>query len=457
MQTINVTELIDKSRISGFQFLVFSLCGLVILLDGIDYQVIGIVAPRLVQEVGTGRGALGWVFGAGPLGAALGGLTCGLLADRFGRRKTLVATTLLFGAATFATAFIGSLEPLLLLRFITGLGLGGAVPCCIALTSEYAPARRRATIVSFLWAAFPLGGMTGGFVNAYFIGVMDWSQLFEIWGVVPMGVAVVLLVFLPESARFLIVRRTGADRVRWIVGRIDPVHANAASFVATEEILEGVPVKHLFQGGRSTGTIPLWFAMFIALGVLTVLAAWTPALLTPLGFTSSDAALILAALGFGSVVGTVCAGWLMELFGVRRVVIPTFVLAGLSVFTFGWAASRGFNALAVATVLTGIFLGLGSASVIALAALAYPTAIRSTGIGWAIAAGRFGSVIGPVCVGLMVGAGTGMTEVFGTLGAILLLALPFIWLLSLYIGRRRVLFDASPLDPTLALSRAGFH
>jgi len=457
VQTINVTELIDKSRISAFQMLVFSLCGVVILLDGIDYQLIGIVAPKLVQEADIARSALGWVFAAGPLGAAVGGLTCGLLADRFGRQKMLVATTLLFGGASLATSFISGLEPLLLLRFITGLGLGGAVPCCVALTSEYAPARRRATIVSLLWAAFPLGGMTGGFVNAYLIRVLDWSRLFEIWGVVPMCVAVVLLVFLPESARFLVVRQAARDQVRRIVGRIDSAHANATTFVATEEVLEGVPLKHLFQSGRWTGTIPLWFAMFIVLGALTVLAAWTPALLTPLGFTNSDAALVIAVHGFGSFVGTVCAGRLMELFGVRRVVIPTFILAGLSVFAYGWAGSRGFDVLAVASVLTGIFLGLGSSSVIALTALAYPTAIRSTGIGWAIAAGRFGSVIGPVCVGLMVGSGLGMAEVFGTLGAILLLALPFIWLLSLYIARQRVLFDASPLDPTLALSQAGFH
>lgn len=147
-QSINVATLIDSRPISSFQLYVFLLCGLVVLLDGIDYQVIAIAAPLISRELGIERGVLGWVFAAGPLGAAIGGLTCGLIADRFGRQRTLTATTCLFGVATFATAYASDFASLLTLRFITGLGLGGAVPCFIALTSKYAPRRRRASIVS---------------------------------------------------------------------------------------------------------------------------------------------------------------------------------------------------------------------------------------------------------------------------------------------------------------------
>ncbi len=454
MPSVNVKDLIDTSRISAFQVRVFALCGLVILLDGIDYQVIGIVAPRLIQEFGIPRGDLGWVFAGGPLGAAIGGLSCGLLADRIGRQRMLVATTFLFGAATFATTLIHGFAPLLLLRFVTGLGLGGAVPCCIALTSEYAPARRRAAIVSLLWAAFPLGGMTGGFLNAYLIGFLDWRHLFEIWGAVPMAVALFLLL-LPESAQFLIVRRPGDPALRRIVSRLTGASAGAATFTTTEERLSGVPLKHLFQNGRAAGTVPLWFAMFIVLGSLTVLAAWTPVLLTPLGFTSSDAALVIAVHGLGSFLGTACAGRLLERFGVTRVVIPTFVMAGLSVLAYGQAGGSGFTTLAAASFATGIFLGIGSSSVIALAAVTYPTAVRSTGIGWAVAMGRFGSVIGPAGMGFMVGAGAGMAQVFGLLGAVLLIAIPFLWLLGRYTQRRQVLDEAVPFDPALAIGPAG--
>ena len=453
MQTINVTDLIDRSRISAFQIRVFALCGLVILLDGIDYQLIGIAAPKIVQEFGFPRGALGWVFAAAPLGAAIGGLSCGPVADRLGRQKMLVVTTFLFGAATLATTLTDGIMSLVLVRFITGVGLGGAVPCCIAMTSEYAPARRRAAIVSLLWAAFPLGGMTGGFANAYLIQHVTWRTLFEVWGLLPIGVALLLLLALPESARFLLIRQADRARLNRIVGQISGIPADAATFTSTEEPLPGLPVRHLFSGGRATGTIPLWLSMFIVLGTLTILAAWTPALITPLGFTSSDAALVVAAHGLGSFVGTACAGRIMERLGVTRSVIPVFILAAASVMAYGAAGSHGFALLVFTSVLTGVFLGLASSSVIALAALVYPTAVRSTGVGWAVSMGRFGSVAGPVAVGVMVGRGADVTDVFLTLGAALLVAVPCIWALGAYSRHQRLLEPASEYDAALDTGR----
>ena len=159
MAAFNITAHINNSPLSSFQIRVFLICALVIFLDGIDYQIIGIVAPLVIKEFGVERSVLGGVFAAAALGAAIGSVLCGSIADRIGRKLTLIGAVTLLGVATAATALAHDVSTLMAIRFITGLGLGGAVPCCVALTSEYAPVRRRAAIVSLLWSAFPLGAM----------------------------------------------------------------------------------------------------------------------------------------------------------------------------------------------------------------------------------------------------------------------------------------------------------
>ncbi|WP_158284610.1 MFS transporter [Azospirillum sp. TSO35-2] len=439
MATQDIGKLIDNSNISPYQWRVFLLCALVILLDGIDYQIIGIAAPLIVRDLGFPRSMLGWVFFAGPFGAACGSLLCGLIADRVGRRKTVIGVTALFGLGTLATTLATDVGTLAVLRFVTGLGLGGAVPSVVALTSEYAPLRRRAAIVSALWAAFPLGGTLGGFVNASLIQYGDWRLLFHVWGAVPLLVAGILCFTIPESIRFLLSQGTASNGVGRLVGRMTgSPPASGTMFVSSEPRHQGVQVVGLFASGRIGGTVPLWIVCFVIFGSLTVVAAWSPALLTPLGFTASQTALVVAFNGLGSFIGTSVAGRLIERFGVAACMIPAFALASGSVILFGFAASTTLAPIMMAAAVTGLFMGLASSSCVALSALVYPTSIRSTGIGWAMSCGRLGAVVGPFAIGLMVGADTSVLPIFLSVAVVLLVPIPCLWQLAVYSRRLRL-------------------
>jgi len=211
--TVDVTDVIDR-QLSRYQLGVFFLCGMVVVLDGIDTQVVGIGAPLIAKELAIAPALFGWLFSAGTIGAAIGALICGVLADRIGRKRVLILATTIFGLATLATGLAGNFTQLLVWRFVTGLGLGGAVPCFVALTSEYAPARWRPRIVSLLWASFPLGASVGAFINSYIVAYLGWRPLFFLWGATPLAVALILLAALPESVRFLVARGGRTERVR---------------------------------------------------------------------------------------------------------------------------------------------------------------------------------------------------------------------------------------------------
>jgi AAHS family 4-hydroxybenzoate transporter-like MFS transporter len=166
---VNVTSLIDDYPLGGLQIRVLVLCGLVALLDGMDLQSIGLAAPSIARALQVEPRAFGAVFSAALLGLMLGAFILGPMADRFGRKRILVASTLTFGVFTIGTALAGSFATLLIVRFLTGLGLGGAMPGFISLASEYAPRRIRALLVTVLWAGFPLGGLVGGVLAAWLI------------------------------------------------------------------------------------------------------------------------------------------------------------------------------------------------------------------------------------------------------------------------------------------------
>lgn len=409
--TLNITRTIDERGFGPYQIRIIVLCALVAFLDGVDSQSIAIAAPIIADALNISRAALGPVFSAALLGAMLGALSFGTLGDRFGRKRMLAIAAVLFGTFTIATAYVTSYESLIAIRFLAGIGLGGATPCFISLATEYAPKRRRAMIASLIWAAFPLGGTLGGFFNAFLITKFGWQTIFLVGGVLPLVVAAALLVWLPESIRFLLAKGRDEGEIRRIASRLVGSPALQARIVADEERIEGVPLKHLFSEGRALGTVLLWVPFFMAFGILGIAVLWTPILLRDNGIPPSQAALVLGFHGMGSLVGMACAGRLMERFGALAVLVPALLLGAVATGTLGYAATSVLS-MSVALVAIGLFVGLGASGSIALAAVTYPTAIRSSGIGWAMGMGRFGQVLAPLFTSLMVGFGWKSTEVF---------------------------------------------
>jgi AAHS family 4-hydroxybenzoate transporter-like MFS transporter len=415
--SFNVSELIDTQPLGAFQVRIVALCALVALLDSLDLQSIGLAAPAMIADLHIRPSSLGAVFSAALAGLALGAFSFGLLADRVGRKAVLVGATVCFGLFTICTALAPNLNVLLVYRFCAGLGLGGAMPSFISLTSEYVPRRLRAPVVAVLWAGFPLGGIVGGLLASWIIPALGWQSVFWVGGVLPLLVGAILVVGLPESISFLVATAAPAAHVRRLLRKAFPAAAVPAdaTFVLNEERASGVSVLRLFAMGRALGTTVLWISFFIVFMMLVTNSAWAPTLLKREGIEISESALAMAVYNLGAMIGTVVAGWLVVRIGAAVVLPIVMVGSTVSLGLVGYAAP---SAQLVTTLegLFGLFLGCGSSGLIALAAIYYPTAIRSTGVGWAMGMGRVGSFAGPLAVGSLVATGLSTIWVFVALG-----------------------------------------
>jgi AAHS family 4-hydroxybenzoate transporter-like MFS transporter len=399
--TTNVTDLIDRRPLSALQIRVFVLGTLVILFDGANTISISVAAPSIAAALKLPISAFGPIFSAGQAGLLIGALALGPLADRWGRKALVIASTLVFGIFSLFTPWAASFDQLFMFRLLAGIGLGGAAPNVVALASEYAPKRMRSSLVTLMWAAFPLGGVLIGLMGA---GSLDWQMIFYIGGAVPIAVSLLLLSSLPESPTFLIMRGGDTRRAAGIVRRIAPDLSAAAldRLSVTDQKLPGVPVKYLFSKGSALGTLLLWIPFFCDFLILVSVNSWTPSLLRASGFSVSRAGFAIALNSIGSMVGAIIVGRLMDRFGAYFTLTAAFLGAAVSVGTLGYATST-FTVIAVFVTLSGFFAGAAQAGVIALAALMYPVSVRSTGVGWAMALGRLGAVVGPLAGGILLG------------------------------------------------------
>jgi AAHS family 4-hydroxybenzoate transporter-like MFS transporter len=426
---IDVADFIDNQPVGGFQIRLLVTCAAVLFLDGFDTQAIGYVAPALAKEWGLSRGALGPVFSAGLFGLMIGALVFGPLADRVGRRKIIIFSTLAFGVGALATAFVEGVNALLVIRFLTGLGLGGAMPNAIAMTSEFNPRRRRATMVMIMFCGFSIGAALGGLLAAVLIPSFGWRSVFAVGGVTPLIMVVLLARSLPESVRFLALAGHRPEPVAALLSRIAPqaVFARDARFVVNEAELKGMPVQHLFREGRTGATLLLWVVFFMSLLDLYFLANWLPTVLNDLGASVSAAAAIGSLLQVGGVVGTFALGSVIDRFSFRALALVYFV----AVFAVGAIGQLGHAAtlVAIAIFAAGFCVVGGQIAANALAAGFYPTAVRATGVGWALGIGRVGSIVGPLVGGALMEAHWSAGAVFLTAAAAALCAaLAALWL-----------------------------
>ena len=419
---LDVGSLIETRPIGRAQWTVISLCALVAMLDGLDLQSIGLAAPAMIGALHIAPHVFGFVFSAALAGLALGAFLLGPLADRVGRKRVLVAAAFCFGIFTLATAYVGDLSQLLIVRFMAGFGLGGAMPSFISLASEYVPKARRAAVVSLLWAGFPLGGVIGGLLGSRIIPAYGWPSIFIVGGVLPIVLAVVLAGILPELASLMVASGKSSEQIGRTLRRIFPDLSITADtrFEFAREIVPKATVAELFRSGRAVGTLLLWVSFFFAFMILVTNSAWTPILLRRAGIAAEQSALALALFNFGSLIGSAAAGVLLHRFGVLRVLAPTLALGALAYVMVGRSVPS-FEAVLFAQGSFGLLLGCASSGLIALSAIYYPITIRSTGVGWATAIGRLGSVTGPLAVGQMVGAQWGVPTIFAVAGGSVLI------------------------------------
>ncbi len=415
--TVDVAAFIDATPVGAFQVKLLLICAAVLFLDGFDTQAIGYVAPALAKDLGLSRGVLGPVFSAGLFGLMIGALVFGPLADRVGRKRIIIFSTLAFGLGALATAFVRDVNTLLAIRFLTGLGLGGAMPNAIAMTSEFNPRRRRATMVMLMFVGFSIGAALGGLLAAALIPQFGWRSVFAVGGVAPLLLTPILALRLPESVRFLALTGHAHQGVAQLLARVDPktVFAQGTRFIVNEPALAGLPVAHLFQGGRTAATLLLWVVFFMSLLDLYLLSNWLPTVLNDLGASVSTAVLAGSMLQVGGVVGTLALGSVIDRFSFRALAL-VYLIAVFAVAAIG-QLGHSIVFVTVAIFAAGFCIVGGQIAANALAAGFYPTSIRATGVGWALGVGRVGSIVGPLVAGAtlemrLFGFGLGTSSIF---------------------------------------------
>ncbi|MBR0755272.1 MFS transporter [Bradyrhizobium jicamae] len=428
---VDVGVLIDDSRFSPLQIRVVILCGLASVLDGIDTQSIGIAAPELAKILTLTPAGLAPVFSAGLLGALTGALALGTLADRIGRKYVLILSALLFGMFSLLTVIATSFEQLIALRFLAGLGLGGAAPCFTALAAEYTPARRRPFVIGLMWASFPFGGMIGAFAGSWLLKTYGWSSIFYVGGILPIVLALVLAFAIPESLRFLALRSKSQASVRAIAKQVTGrTVGEQQQFSAVDQTHGHAGVRSLFADGRLPTTLLLWVVFCIAFTILVFIPLWAPTLLVgPNGLQPSQAFAAVAFNNGGAVIGMLLYGFLIARLGPFKLLTGAFLLA--TIFTAAVGQMPDYPGLTIAAAfLSGFFLACGGVGVIGLATAFYPTLVRSTGLGWGLAVARAGQVCGPIVTGWMLHNGMGPSQIFLVLGLLPVVAGIAVLLLS---------------------------
>ena len=439
---IDVSGAIGRSSLTRFHYLVFTLCGLVALMDGYDSVIIGITAPSIAKTLGLDVKTFGPIFAAAQFGFMAGAFVAGPIADRFGRKLTLVAAALLFGVSTALTTRAGVFGELVAYRFVTGLGLGAAATSFVSLAAELAPERVRGTVVAVLWTLVPGGNVVGGLLASVLIPAAGWQSVYLVGGLVPILVGIAIAFVVPESVSFLAGRDPTDRRIGATLARLVPeVNVAGARFVVTSERADGFGFVQLFNRKHLPTTACIWVSFFCTWLILITTLAWISPLVQQGGLGVSEASLVIACNSGGGVVGALLIGRFIDVYDKHLINVYALFLGALSVGAFGLIAAS-LPGFAIVGFLMGFFVGGASAGMMALVALSYPTALRSTGVGWGIAVARLGSAVGPIVAGSIMSAGGGRLDVFSAMAACAIVAAAAIYLLRSVGVRQRRLVSA---------------
>jgi MFS transporter, AAHS family, 4-hydroxybenzoate transporter len=422
--SVDVTDIMDEQKTGLFHVRIVVLCALMLFLDGIDNQGISYVAPALSKAWNLSRGALGPVFTAGIIGVAAGALFTGPLTDRFGRRPMMLGTVIWFSLFTLVVTQARDLNELLVLRFLAGLGLGSLVPMAVVVSSENAPRRTRATMVTLATCGYSLGAASGGQLAAWLIPLYGWTSIFWVGGIAPLLLVVAMWFWLPESVRLLALRPGTGPRIAGVLRRVNPALEFPADvqFVNLREQPKGKfrPFQ-LFTESRTSTTLILWVIFFLNLTVLNLLNSWLPNLVDTTGLPHEQALRIASSFQFGGLVGVISMGVLADRVGFFRVLPIAFLVGGTCVGLVGSVGTSIY--LMVAMIAVAGFCNIGcQLTTAALAASLYPTDIRGTGVNWAHGVARIFSTVGPLLGGYLLDHAWSLQHIFLIFAVPLLLA-----------------------------------
>ena len=427
--TQDIGQLIDTRPLTGFQIRIIMLCCLTVLLDGYDIQTMALVVPSLAREWGMPASSFGIVLSASLLGIGLGAALVAPFGDRWGRRPLLIGGLWLTGIASIATGLADSLPLLLAGRLFTGIGLAMGLTNATALVSDYVPARRRAALVTLMFCNIALGAFAAGFSAPALIGSFGWRSLFFVGGVLPLGLALLHQVALPESLRLLLAGKPGHRAIAPLITKLFPDIDPASIHAQGREQVQRRSIAELLSSVYRRRTLLLWQIFCLNLFVLYLLISWLPSLLRDAGWAPAAAMRGAVMIQLGGIVGGLLISLAVDKGKAAAALIGAYVIAAAALGAFALIPSTPL----LWTLLLVILGGGVSGSQLALYALGagfYPPALRATGLGWSTAIGRIGAMIGPLAGALLLQSHLGTTATLGMLAAPLFFCALGAWLLS---------------------------
>ncbi|MEO5738662.1 MAG: MFS transporter [Variovorax sp.] len=435
--TVDVGRLLDEGPYTTMQKMVVFFAALSIVMDGFDGQLIGFAIPSMIKEWAITRSAFAPAVAAGLVGMGIGSACAGLFADRFGRRMAVISSVFIFGAATCAIGFAPDVLTVAALRFVAGLGIGGALPSSTTVTAEFTPARRRTLAVTATIVCVPLGGMLAGLFAGYVLPSYGWRGLFLVGGMFPMVLAVLLFFVLPESPRFLARHPARWNELGALLGRMGRPHPAGTAFSdSAEQVSEqGEGFTALFAHGRARDTLAIWGAFFMCLLAVYSAFSWLPTMLASEGLSASVAGSGLTAYNLGGVIGALACAVAITRFGSRWPLVACCAGAAASAFWLETVnASQSTSLLIFGLGIHGLFVNAVQSTMYALCAFVYPTSVRATGTASALAFGRLGAISSAFAGAVVITTG-GATAYLSMLGSAMVVVLIALLIVKRHIPR----------------------
>ncbi|MEZ4988862.1 MAG: MFS transporter [Saprospiraceae bacterium] len=406
----NSKTLIDNQRLSGLQYATLFVCFLMNMLDGMDVLVISYTAPSIAATWNVSPEALGVVFSAGLFGMTFGALFLAPYADKLGRKNMIMISALLMGISIFLTASAGSVNQLMLYRFVSGLGIGSMLASTAALAAEYTPDKTRDFWVSFVISGYPVGAVISGMVAARVVPSAGWPEMYRIAGIASFVTIPLIYFFLAESLDFYLKKQpaNALSKANTILKKLGAAPLNKLPLRADKQA--DIPVNALLHSEYRLPTFQLWIALFLAFATLYFLTSWIPKLASDAGLSLELAIYAGTVFNLGAWVGIILQGYFSSRFGLKKTIGVFLILTALLMAVFRFF--MGSDVLLFVFGLLGFGIQGGFVGLYAVAARMYPTEFRTAGVGWSIGIGRLGGIIGPALGGILIGMGLSMSTNF---------------------------------------------
>lgn len=417
MQSINANEIIDHARLKAIHWRVILLSALIIIFDGYDLVIYGVALPKLMKEWQIDTITAGFLGSVALFGMMFGAIIFGSLSDKlesygFSRKKLIALCIFLFSGFTLLCGYATNPQSFGIFRFLAGLGLGGVMPNVIALMTEYAPKKLRATLVSLMFSGYAVGGMCSALLGMWLVPQFGWKIMFIIGGL-PLLLLPVIWYLLPESIDYL-VRRKKTEQAFQILKQIDSsITYNNQTQISLHHENQAVsksPVKDLFAENRGLVTLLFWTSVFMALILVYALGNWLPKLMVEAGYDLSTSLVFLFALNIGGMLGAIFGGYLADRFNLAKVLCTLFASGAIALFLLSYSLPTFVLYICIA-VAGAASIG-GQILLLAYMSQFYSSNIRATGLGMALGVGRLGAILGPILCGWLLSLSLPLTYNF---------------------------------------------